>query len=245
MRIDIWSDVVCPWCAIGNKRLQSALADFAHADEVEVVYHSFQLDPSAPSEPTERATQMLARKYRMSPSQAAEAQGRVSALAAEEGMDWTRGESWHVGTRDAHRLLHLALTEHGATTQVALKEALWQAHFGDVRNIGDAEVLTDVAVSVGLDAVRVREVLDSSEFAEAVDADIDRAADLGASGVPFFVVDHKFAISGAQPAELFGQALERAWAERTPLQTLTAEKGETGDHAGHGAGACGPDGCPI
>ena len=236
MRIDIWSDVVCPWCAIGNKRLERALADFAHADQVEVVYHSFQLDPSAPAVPTERAADMLARKYRMSPAQAAEAQGRVTGLAAEEGMDWTGAESWHVNTRDAHRLLHLALTELGAPKQVALKEALWHAHFAEGRNVGDHAVLLELATGVGLSADRVRGVLESDEFADAMEADIDRAADLGAGGVPFFVIDEKFAVSGAQPAELFGQALERAWSERAPLQVVGGAQD---------ADACGPDGCPI
>ncbi|WP_141012803.1 DsbA family oxidoreductase [Nocardioides sambongensis] len=237
MRIDIWSDVACPWCSIGKKRLDRALADFEHADEVEVVYHSYQLDPSAPAEPTERARDMLARKYRMSAAQAAQAQDRVTALAAEEGMFWRHDETWHVSTADAHRLLHLALAESGPQTQARLKEALWQAHFGEARNVADPAVLTELALGVGLDADRVAAVLGSNEFADAVEDDIRRAASLGATGVPFFVVDEKFGISGAQPVELFAQALERAWAERTPLQMVAADAGEDA--------ACGPDGCAI
>ncbi|TYL52133.1 DsbA family oxidoreductase [Nocardioides sp. BGMRC 2183] len=242
MRIDIWSDVVCPWCSIGKKRLDRALADFEHADDVEVVYHSYQLDPAAPSEPTERARDMLARKYRMSEAQAAQAQDRVTALAAEEGMYWRHDETWHVSTVDAHRLLHLALAEAGPQVQSQLKEALWQAHFGEARNVADPVVLTELAVGVGLDADRVAVVLGSDEFADAVEADIRRAAALGATGVPFFVVDEKYGISGAQPVELFAQALERAWSERSPLQMVTP--GAAGDADG-ADGACGPDGCAI
>jgi len=238
MRIDVWSDVVCPWCAIGKKRLARALAGFAHRDEVEVVFRSFQLDPSAPSEPTESAREMLSRKYRMSDAQAAEAQDRVSALAAEEGLDFSRhGESPFVGTADAHRLLHLALAEGGAVQQAALKDALLHAYFGEARNVADHAVLREVAVAAGLDPARVDEVLAGDEFADAVEADGRQAAAYGATGVPFFVVDQRFGISGAQPVELFAQALERAWAESHPvLETVPGAVD---------ADACGPDGCAI
>jgi len=234
MRIDIWSDVVCPWCYIGKRRLERALADFPGQDEVEVVYHSFLLDPSAPTEPTETAQEMLARKYRMSPHQAAEAQGRVIALAAEEGMHWRHEESPHVGTVDAHRLLHLAREEG---KQVELKEALLDAYFTEARNVGDHAVLREVALAVGLDALRIDEVLAGREYADAVEGDIAQARAYGATGVPFFVVDQKYGVSGAQPVELFTQLLERAWSESRPaLQTVP---GATD------ADACGPDGCAV
>lgn len=253
MRIDIWSDVVCPWCSIGKRRLERALADFEHRDAVEVVYHSYQLDPTAPAEPTERAVEMLARKYRMSPAQAREAQDRVTALAAEEGMAWRHDETLHVSTVDAHRLLQLALAEHGPRVQAALTEALFDAHFGQARNVADRAVLTELAVAAGLPEERVAAVLEGSEFADAVETDIRRAASLGATGVPFFVLDEKYGISGAQPVELFAQALERAWSERSPLQMVTtaapAADGAATDQDGHAQGdtgeVCGPDGCPI
>ncbi|NYJ00664.1 putative DsbA family dithiol-disulfide isomerase [Nocardioides thalensis] len=238
MRIDVWSDVVCPWCSIGKKRLEKAIAGFPHRDQVEVVYHSFQLDPSAPTEPTETARQMLSRKYRMSDAQAAEAQGRVIALAAEEGMDFTRhSESPFVGTADAHRLLHLALAESGPERQAVLKDALLHAYFGEASNVADHAVLREVAVAAGLDPVRVDEVLSGREYADAVEADIRQAAAYGATGVPFFVVDQKFGISGAQPVELFAQALERAWAAAHPVLETVPGAAD--------ADACGPDGCPI
>jgi len=232
MRIEIWSDVVCPWCYIGKRRLESALAAFPHRDEVEIVWRSYQLDPAAPTEVTETAREMLARKYRMSPAQAAEAQGRVIMLAAEEGMHWRHEDSPHANTRDAHRLLHLAAD---AGVQGELKEALLDAYFTHARNIADHAVLREVATGVGLDAARVDEVLASKEYDDAIDADVAQAAAYGSTGVPFFVIDQKYGVSGAQPTELFGQVLERAWSESHP--TLKP--------IGGGADACGPDGCAI
>ena len=234
MRIDIWSDVVCPWCYIGKRRLESALAAFPHRDEVEIVWHSYQLDPGAPTEPTETARAMLARKYGMTPAQAAEAQNRVIFQAAEEGMAWQHERSMHANTRDAHRLIHLAAD---AGKQGEMKEALLQAYFGEARVVSDHEVLREVAAQVGLDATRVDEVLGSSEYDADVDADIAQAGAYGATGVPFFVIDRKFGVSGAQPSELFAQVLERAWTDAHPtLETVGAADG---------AEACGPDGCAI
>jgi predicted DsbA family dithiol-disulfide isomerase len=240
VRIDIWSDVVCPWCYIGKRRLERALADLSSAgsiggpDQVEVVYHSFLLDPSAPTEPTETAQEMLARKYRMTPDQAAQAQARVIALAADEGMHWRHEASPYVGTGDAHRLLHLAAEEG---MQAELKEALLHAYFGEARNVGDHDVLREVATGVGLDAARVEEVLAGTGYADAVEADIAQARAYGATGVPFFVIDQKYGVSGAQPVEVFAQVLERAWAESHPVLQTVPGAAE--------ADACGPDGCPI
>ncbi|MDZ5622974.1 DsbA family oxidoreductase [Nocardioides bizhenqiangii] len=238
MRIDIWSDVVCPWCSIGKRRLEQALADFPHRDQVEVVYHSFMLDPGAPTEPTGTAQEMLARKYGLTLADAAEKQSAVIAVAAELGMDWHQHhDSPHVGTFDAHRLLHLALAEGGPVQQATLKDALLQAYFGEARNVADHDVLREVAAGVGLDAARVDEVLASDAYAADVAADIAKARAYGATGVPFFVVDEKYGVSGAQPAELFAQLLERAWAESRPhLETVPAAAD---------AEVCGPDGCAI
>ena len=236
MRIDIWSDVVCPWCSIGKRRLERALADFPHRDQVEVVYHSFLLDPGAPTAPdgpTGTAQEMLARKYGLTLAQAAERQAAVIGVAAELGMDWHRHhESPHVGTVDAHRLLHLALAEGGPTQQAALKDALLQAYFGDARNVADHGVLREVALEVGLDAGRVDEVLAGEEYAGDVAADIAQARAYGANGVPFFVVDNKYGVSGAQPTELFAELLAKAWAEAHPSLQLVGD-----------GTVCGPDGC--
>jgi predicted DsbA family dithiol-disulfide isomerase len=238
MRIDIWSDVVCPWCYIGKRRLETALAAFPHRDEVEVVWHSFELDPSAPAEPTEKARDMIARKYRMTPEQAAQAQERVTTLAAEEGMHWQQDQTMHLNTRAAHRLIHLALEEGGRARQDALKEALLAAYFVHARNVADPAVLTEIAVAQGLDADRVAAVLGSQEYDDAVEADIRQAAAFGATGVPFYVVDERYGVSGAQPVELFTQVLEKAWADAHPQVQLVG-LGEPD------ADACGPDGCAI
>jgi predicted DsbA family dithiol-disulfide isomerase len=234
MRIEIWSDVVCPWCYIGKRRLESALAGFPHRDEVEIVWRSYQLDPGAPTEPTETAQQMLGRKYGMTPAQAAQAQQRVIFQAAEEGMHWKHEHSMHNNTRAAHRLLHLAAELGGAAKQGELKEALLHAYFGEAAVVSDHEVLRRIAADVGLDAERVEQVLASREYDDAVQADIDQAAAYGATGVPFFVVEQKYGVSGAQPTELFTQVLERAWSDAHPaLETVG------------GADVCGPDGCAI
>ena len=235
MLIEIWSDVVCPWCYIGKRRLESALAGFAHADEVEVVYRSFELDPTAPREPHQTAREMLAARYGMSAEQAAEAQGRVIEMAAAEGMTWQHEHSLHASSRDAHRLLHLALAEGGRVQQRALKERLLAAYFVEARNIADHAVLREAATAVGLDGARVDEVLASEEYDDAVAADIGQAAAYGATGVPFFVLEQRYAVSGAQPTELFAEVLDKVWAETHPAPLQVVADGD----------ACGPDGCAV
>ena len=225
MRIEIWSDVVCPWCYIGKRRLESALADFPQRDQIEIVWRSFQLDPSAPTTPTETVLDMLGRKY----GAGQEAIDRVEALAAEEGMLFRHGQAPHVNTLDAHRLLHAAGEKRGE-----LKEALLHAYFVDAANVADHDVLARIAGEVGLDEIAVKSVLTSDEYADEVEADIRQAVAYGATGVPFFVIDAKYGISGAQPVETFEQALQRAWSESHPSIDVIG-----------GADACGPDGCPI
>jgi predicted DsbA family dithiol-disulfide isomerase len=239
MRIEIWSDVVCPWCYIGKRRLERALAAFPHADEVEVVYRSFELDPSAPRHEhggeRELTTPVLARKYGQSEAQMRRMQEQLIATAAEEGLAFRLLENVHTNTVDAHRLLHLALEIGGPALQRELKEAMLAAYFSRAEDVGDPAVLRRLATGAGLDAARVDEVLAGDEFADAVEADIAQARAYGAGGVPFHVVDGRYGVSGAQPSEVFGQVLERAWSESHPvLETI-----------GGGADACGPDGCAI
>ncbi|GAA1166423.1 DsbA family oxidoreductase [Ornithinimicrobium humiphilum] len=240
MRIDVWSDIACPWCYIGKRRLESALASFPHADRVEVVWHSFQLDPTAPVPPVETSTSALARKYGGGPEQIAAMQDRVSSLAAAEGLDYQLERTLHLNTRDAHRLLHLALHEGGPELQGRLKEALLEAYFVRAGDVTDAALLEEIATGVGLAAEDVRRVLASDEFDAEVAADIDQARAYGASGVPFFVVDERYGISGAQPTEVFAGALERAWSERTPTLATVPGAGDA-----DGSGVCGPDGCEV
>jgi predicted DsbA family dithiol-disulfide isomerase len=210
VKIEIWSDVVCPWCYIGKRRIENALAEFGHADEAEVHWRSYELDPGAPTEPTQSTSVMLARKYGQSPEGAKQMQDRVEAVAAEVGLVYRLSETLHLNTIDAHRLIHLAHAEGGNDLQGRVKEALLEAYFTHARNVADHTVLREVAVAAGLD---------------------------GATGVPFFVIDAKYGVSGAQPTEVFTQVLERAWSESHPkVEVLaTATDGE----------ACGPDGCAI
>jgi len=233
MQIEIWSDVVCPWCYIGKRRLERALADFPHA--VEVAYRSFQLDPSAPEVPVETVAESLGRKYGGGPEAGRQMVDRVEAVAAEEGLLFRHHQSLRVNTVDAHRLLHLALQTGGPELQGRLKEALLSAYFVETENVADHDTLARIATGVGLDADRVAEVLAGDEFADAVEADIRQAAAFGATGVPFFVIDRKYGVSGAQPSEVFTQVLERAWVDAHPQLDMV---GATDD-------ACGPDGCAI
>jgi predicted DsbA family dithiol-disulfide isomerase len=232
VRIDIWSDVVCPWCYIGKRRLESALADFPHADRVEVVWHSYQLDPGAPSEPTESVAEHLGRKYGGGPAAGSQMIDRVEAVAAEEGLVYRLHQAQRANTVDAHRLLHLARDEGGPETQGRLKEALLAAYFVEARNVADHDVLREIAVAAGLDAARVDEVIASTAYAADVQADIDQAHAYGSTGVPFFVIDGRYGVSGAQPAAAFGEVLRRAWSEREPSLQVVG-----------GDDLCGLDGC--
>jgi len=242
MCIDIWSDVVCPWCYIGKRRFEQALEEFPERDRVEVVYHSFELDPRAPEDGTESVMEMLGRKFGGGPAAGRQMIDRVADVAAEVGLRFDYADATHTRTVDAHRLLHLALSEGGPALQARLKEAFLQAYFTEARSMGDHAVLRQVATSAGLDPARVAQVLTSDEFAAEVQADVALARDYGINGVPFFVVDGRFGISGAQPTEVFTQALDQAWGESRPKLQVLAGGGRT--EAGEDA-ACGPDGCEI
>jgi predicted DsbA family dithiol-disulfide isomerase len=231
VRIEIWSDVVCPWCYIGKRRLEHALETFAHADEVEIEWRSFQLDPAAPTQPHETVAEHLGAKYGGGPDAGQQMIDRVEAVAAEEGLLYRLGEAQRANTVDAHRLLHLAAAEG---RQGALKEELLAAYFLRAANVADPAVLRKAAADVGLDAGRVEEVLASEEYAAEVEADIREAAALGATGVPFFVIDRKYGVAGAQPTEVMTQVLERAWSESHPVIDVVG-----------GDDACGPGACPL
>jgi predicted DsbA family dithiol-disulfide isomerase len=234
MRIEIWSDVVCPWCYIGKRRMETALAAFqqAHPDaEVDVHWRSYELDASAPSVPTQTVAEHLGAKYGGGAAGGQQMIDRVEAVAAEEGLLYRLGKAQRANTVDAHRLLHLAQDEG---RQGELKEALLAAYFVDGRNVADHDELTRIAAEVGLDEVRVKEVLTTTAYADAVEADVRQAVAYGATGVPFFVIDQKYGVAGAQPADVLGQVLERAWTESRPALDVVG-----------GEDACGPDGCAI
>jgi predicted DsbA family dithiol-disulfide isomerase len=203
MRVEIWSDIICPWCYIGKARFEAALAGFEHRDEVEVAYRSFELDPSR--EGVEPVEEMLAQRYG---PQASEMEQRVAALAQGEGLGY-RTDRYVGNTFDVHRLLHLA-REHGVEHE--LITALFRANFAEARSLFTGDTLLDLAVEVGLDSEEARRVLqDPTAYADAVRAEEREAAQLGATGVPFFVLDRRLGVSGGQSVDVFTQALRQAW----------------------------------
>ncbi|MFF9894000.1 DsbA family oxidoreductase [Streptomyces longispororuber] len=241
MRVEIWSDIACPWCYVGKARFERALADFPHRDAVEVVHRSFELDPHRAKGDTAPVLAMLTKKYGMTEAQAQAAEDGVGAQANAEGLAYrTRGRD-HGNTFDMHRLLHFAKAQ-GADRQDALIAALYRANFAEEASVfDDEERLVALAAEAGLDPDAARAVLaDPAAYADDVRADEREAAALGANGVPFFVLDRAFGVSGAQPVEVFEQALTRAWDSRAPLTVLA-----DGSGGGTGADACGPDGCAV
>ena len=237
MLVEIWSDVVCPWCYIGKRRLEGALSNFDHADEVRVSWRSFQLDPSAALSRPEDApgtAERLAAKYGVDLAQARAMNARVTSVAAEEGLAFRLDSARGANTMDAHRLLHEAAA-HGL--QDSLKERLLRAYFTEGERVDDDETLLRLAKEARLDAATASAVLDGDAHTDAVYADQAEAAALGATGVPFVVVDRRYGVSGAQPVEVFVRALEKAWGERAPSivqpDGVASGDGET----------CGPDGC--
>jgi predicted DsbA family dithiol-disulfide isomerase len=209
MRVDIWSDVVCPWCYVGKARFEQALSVHPRRDEVEVVYHSFELDPDYPAGKLgETNLQMLGRKYGMTADRARDADGQVGALARAEGLGF-ESERPIGNTFDLHRVIHLGQAKG---VQKDLVGAVNEAYFAQARQVFDHAVLTEVAAGAGLDPAAVSAVLDGDGYADEVRQDEAEARELGISGVPFFVFDRKLGVSGAQAAELFTQALDQALA---------------------------------
>jgi predicted DsbA family dithiol-disulfide isomerase len=224
MQVEVWSDVVCPWCYIGKRRLEAALARFPHRDRVEVVWRSFQLDPSIPEGRTHELLPALAAKYGRSVEETRAMVAEVEGVAAAEGLRYRLADAVGGNTLLAHELLHLA-AEHGLRNE--LKERLLHAYFEEGRPVFDVESLVPLAVEVGLDEAEVREALTDRRFRWAVSEDSATAIELGARGVPFFVVDRKYGAAGAQPAEQLLQLLERAWADANPLVTVPPADGCT------------------
>jgi len=230
LRIDIWSDIACPWCYVGKRRLEAALASFAHREAVQVVWRSFQLDPGAPkSLPNDSGyAERLAKKYGTTPAQGAAMIKRMTDTAALDGIAMDFEHIRPGNTFDAHRLLHWA---HGKGAQDALKERLFGAYLCEGKAIGEHDVLLTLVAELGLDVDEAQAVLATDAHAADVRADIEQARALGIDGVPFFVVGQRYGVSGAQSAETLLTALNKWWEENTPL-TIVSE-GEV----------CGPDGC--
>jgi predicted DsbA family dithiol-disulfide isomerase len=228
MNVEIWSDIACPWCYVGKRRFEAALAAFEHRDDVTVTWRSFELDPEAPRErPVDGATH-LAEKYGTSRDEALAMQQRMTDVAAEEGLDFRFDVARGGNTFDAHRLLHLAAA-HGM--QDAMKERLMRAYLSEGEPIGDPATLERLAVEAGLPGDEVRDLLAGDRFAAEVREDETTAARFGIHAVPFFVVDRAIGASGAQPSEVFTELLRRGWEARRPIPVVA------------GGEACGPEGC--
>ena len=233
LAIDVWSDIACPWCFVGKRQLEEALDSFPHP--VKLTWHSFELDPSAPKRFSEGPSyvERLARKYRIPTKQGQDMIDAMTARGTPLGIVFRFDVVQGCNTFDAHRLLHLS-EQHGV--QDACKEALLLAYMTEGRLISDHSTLLEVADRVGLDPDAVSSMLASSDFSDAVREDEAKAAELGINGVPFFVIANKYGVSGAQPAEVLQQILQKAYAEtaRSPLVQL--------DSVGE---QCGDNGCAI
>jgi predicted DsbA family dithiol-disulfide isomerase len=236
MKIEIWSDVACPWCYIGKRRFETALAAFPHRDDVQVQWRSFQLDPSLPEHYDGTELDYLSTRKGMAPEQVSGMFEHVAAQASTEGLNYRFDDVVVANSFTAHRLIHLAAA-HGK--QDAAKERLLSDHFEHGRDIGSREYLTSLGLELGIDAGELEELFSTDIYADAVRQDFAEARALGVSGVPFFVIDRKYGLSGAQPAETFTAALDQAWQESHPLVMVDA--GTTGPDGV----ACGPDGCAI
>jgi predicted DsbA family dithiol-disulfide isomerase len=238
MKVEIWSDVVCPWCYVGKRRFEQALARFTHGDEVEVEWKSFELDPgsrsAAPGDGGPDYADRLAKKYSTTRAGAQQMLDSMTLAAAAEGLDFRFDLAVSANTFEAHQVIHLAAAR-GLQDQV--KERLLRGYFTEGEAVGDRAVLVRLAAEAGLDAAEVEKALEEQEHATAVRADDAEAGALGISGVPFFVIDRKYGVSGAQPADQLLQVLERAWNESHPSLTMVGADG-TDD-------SCGPDGCAI
>ncbi|MFD9595751.1 DsbA family oxidoreductase [Kitasatospora sp. NPDC059973] len=233
MRVEIWSDINCPWCYIGKARFEKALERFPHRQDVEIVHRSFELDSRSPAE-ARPVVPLIAAKYGLGLDQAEAAEQRIAASAREEGLDYRTEGRDAANSFDMHRMLHFA-EEHGR--QARLLDLLYRANFADERSAFAPGRLVELAVEAGLDAGEAARVLaDPDAYAEAVRDDEATATAMGATGVPFFVFDRRLGVSGAQPPATFTAALEQAWESRVVLlPTAGAEAGEV----------CGPDGCAV
>jgi predicted DsbA family dithiol-disulfide isomerase len=231
LTIDIWSDIACPWCYIGKRRLETALREFPHADQVEVRWRSFQLDPRAPRvrDRSQSHAERIAKKYGVTVERAQAMSARLKGVAAEEGLafDFDRIQSGN--TLDAHRLLHLA-KDRGLQEQ--LEERLMHAYLCEGEAIGEPETLQRLAADAGLDADEAQALLSTDQFASEVRADQQEANQLGVDGVPFFKIG-RYGAAGAQPAELLLKILDKAWSELPAPLLLAPADGPV----------CGPDGC--
>ncbi|MBL4933186.1 DsbA family oxidoreductase [Clostridium paridis] len=237
MQIEIWSDFVCPFCYIGKRRLENALENFEHKDEVELIFRSFELDPSAKKHYEENIHELIANKYGIPVEQAKASNDNLVAQAKALGLDFNFDDLIPTNTFDAHRLSHYAKTEGNMKE---LSERLLKAYFVDSLNISDHKVLASLAGEVGLDYDKALSVLESNEYDVDVRKDEEKAARLRVNGVPFFVFNSKYAVSGAQPSETFLDVLNKVRNEEleSPTIEFLSKEDETSDSDNCSDGKC-------
>ncbi|QHL86763.1 thioredoxin domain-containing protein [Nibribacter ruber] len=228
MKVEIWSDVVCPFCYIGKRKFEKALEQFSPKDKVEVLWRSFQLDPDLKPIPGQSVHEYLGRRKGTTTAQGKQMNDQMAAMAKDEGLVYDFDNAIINNTFLAHQLIHLAHTRH---KQDQMKERLFAAYYTQGQDVGNIDTLVKLAEEVGLDGAEAREALQNQTYADEVQQDIVRAQQVGVRGVPFFVFNNKYAVSGAQPTELFKEVLEKVWEEEKP----TILDGSTG-------GTCTPDG---
>ena len=217
MKVEIWSDINCPFCYMGKRNMETALQQFPHRDEVEIIWRSFELNPYAEIDPEESLYEKLALKYGRSIQWAEASSRNVTERAAAIGLTYDLDRAIPTNSLDAHRLIHFA-ARYGLQDQA--KERLLSAYFTEGKHIGKHQTLAQLAVEIGLDAVEVRRMLAGDDFKEAVRKDEAEAQKLGIRGVPFFVINRRYGISGAQPSEVLLQALEQIWGEENSVTEL-------------------------
>jgi predicted DsbA family dithiol-disulfide isomerase len=208
MQIEVWSDVICPWCYIGKRHLEMALAKFPHWESVQVIWRSFELDPDSPRQPPGSLEEMLAEKYGVSRQEAAAMNARVTEAAKEVGLEYRLADAHPGNTFDAHRLLHFAASKQ---LDDGASERLMHAYFSESLAVGDHAALARLAPEFGITENEAMAVLKSNAYSEEVRADEKRAANLGITTVPSFVIDENIGISGAQPVDVFARAIQQAW----------------------------------
>jgi predicted DsbA family dithiol-disulfide isomerase len=210
MKVEIWSDVMCPFCYIGKRRFENALAQFPQKENVEIVWKSFQLNPDMKTEPGKNINQYLSERKGWSLDQAKQANEYVTKMAKEVGLHYNMDQAVVANSFDAHRLVQFAKANGKGD---AMEEQLFNAYFTEGKNIADHDILVQLAATIGLDAETTKKVLDTKEYADAVEQDIYEAQQISVRGVPFFVLNDRYAVSGAQATETFLGALSTAWGE--------------------------------
>lgn len=231
MRVEIWSDFVCPFCYIGKRRLENALQTFPHRDQITVTYRSFELDPNAEKSPGQSKAELLASKYNVSLEQAEGMCENMRQQAENENLIFDFKNMKPTNSFDAHRLLQYAAKQD---LMEKMTERLFYAYFTETKDISDHETLCKLAEEVGLNTTEVRSMLQSDEYAKEVRYDESLGSQMGIQGVPFYVFNEKYAVSGAQPVEMFQQALNKAWEENKEFEIISSD----GD-------SCGPESCDV